>query len=137
MDSYGRLAGLSVTIDACNLEGLRQVVSQGFERQTTVVRLIGEGVDGAGEDVTYEAVDQLAFQHQPPPEELKGRFSLAEFSAVLSQVRLFPDRPRAPAARHRRRRRVSARRRVAKRNTNDSWLPASPWFRLSAHPTAF
>jgi L-alanine-DL-glutamate epimerase-like enolase superfamily enzyme len=103
MDSYARLAGLSVTIDACSLEGLSKVVSQGFERHTTVVRLIGDGVDGGGEDVTYEAVDQLAFQHQPPPEELKGRFSLAEFSAVLSQVRLFPDRPQSEGSEHYRR----------------------------------
>jgi hypothetical protein len=98
MDTYKRLAGLAVTIEACRLDGLRKRVSDDFERHTTVVRLTGDGAEGVGEDVTYEAVDQLALQYQPPPEELRGHFNLAEVSAMLSQLRLFPDRPQSESS---------------------------------------
>jgi hypothetical protein len=62
VSTYDALAGLGLTIDGCELEGLRADVSSGFERLTTVVRLHGDGQDGIGEDVVYSADDQRAFQ---------------------------------------------------------------------------
>jgi L-alanine-DL-glutamate epimerase-like enolase superfamily enzyme len=62
MSTYDALADLTLTVDACELEGLEADVSSGFQRLTTVVHLQGAGHEGVGEDVVYSADDQRAFQ---------------------------------------------------------------------------
>lgn len=62
MSTFDALAGLTLTVEGCELEGLSAEVSSGFERLSTVVHLRGGGHEGIGEDVVYSADDQRAFQ---------------------------------------------------------------------------
>ena len=57
--TYEQLADLPLHIDGYALDGLSRRVSSGFRRFTTVFRVAGAGHEGLGEDVTYEAAEQL------------------------------------------------------------------------------
>src|SRR6187200_1288001 len=61
-----------------------------MERLTTIVRLRGNGHEGVGEDVVYDAIDHIGQQDHGPPEGLTGRFTFAEFSDHLDGTDLFP-----------------------------------------------
>ena len=54
MSDYGRIAALELAVDGLELER-RELALGHFTRVTTIVRLLGGGVAGEGEDVTYEA----------------------------------------------------------------------------------
>src|SRR5271170_7711958 len=56
MSTWELLAELPVEIEDYALEPLSATVSSSFERKSTVIRLRGEGQEGTGEDVTYDAV---------------------------------------------------------------------------------
>jgi L-alanine-DL-glutamate epimerase-like enolase superfamily enzyme len=90
---YAALASLPVEIDGSSLERLELPVSSGFTRVTTVVRLFGGGEKGVGEDVTYSAEQQDAFQRgfaEGLP--LARRWSsFDELSRALDAIDLFPD----------------------------------------------
>ena len=60
MSTFGKLADLPLQVDGYSLESLGLQVSSGFERLTTVVHLQGDGLEGVGEDVVYQAEDQLS-----------------------------------------------------------------------------
>ena len=55
--TYERLAGLRLEIDGYRTERHELDVSSGFRRVTTEVVLVGGGLEGRGEDVTYAAED--------------------------------------------------------------------------------
>src|SRR5438093_1279914 len=80
---WGRVRDLPLTIERYELEGLSLDVSTGFTRHTTVVRLLGAGEEGVGEDVTYLADDQLGFQAAGPVLDLAGTHTLASYSGLL------------------------------------------------------
>ena len=92
MSTFDALASLPVTVESCDLSGLRADVSSGFERLSTVVHLHGDGAEGIGEDVVYSADDQRALQaagvagHLP---DLSGSRSLGEFCARVDSLDLF------------------------------------------------
>jgi hypothetical protein len=70
-------------------------VSSGFARVTTTIVLDGSGVEGRGEDVTYEPADHDGF----PELDLTGRFTLDSFSRSLDGINLFPAKePKWPAS---------------------------------------
>ena len=102
-DSYGRLAGLPLTVDSYRLEQLERDVSSAFTRVTTVVRLHGGGEDGVGEDVTYEAEDHRALQQAGAVAPLAGEYTLGSFSTYLASLDLFPVPPRFDVYRNYRR----------------------------------
>ena len=91
--TYDRIAELPLTVESYALKGLESVVSSGFTRRTTVIRLAGKGQDGIGEDVTYSEQDQLAFQEAGPALPLEGDFTLDSFSRLLEGLALFPAGP--------------------------------------------
>jgi L-alanine-DL-glutamate epimerase-like enolase superfamily enzyme len=93
MSTFDLLAGLPLEIDGYGLEGLRADVSSGFERLSTVVRLRGGGMDGVGEDVVYDAVDQTALQDAGAVLALADRYSLGEFCELIDGMDLFPVEP--------------------------------------------
>jgi len=93
VSTFDALAGLALEVDDYGLEGLRANVSSGFERLSTVVHLRGGGVEGVGEDVVYDAEDQVALQEAGPVLDLAGRFTLAEFCARIDELDLFPVEP--------------------------------------------
>ncbi len=96
--TYTRLAGLPLVIDGYSLEGLSRRVSSGFRRFTTVFRLSGEGEEGVGEDVTYEAGEHRSLQHAGPVLPLAGRWTLERLSQTLDAIDLFPDGPPSDSA---------------------------------------
>jgi hypothetical protein len=81
VSTYSLIAGLPVVVEAYELEGLEQTVSSEFVRRTTVVRLHGAGKEGIGEDVIYDADDQLRFQSAGPVLDLAGEHTLDSLSA--------------------------------------------------------
>jgi L-alanine-DL-glutamate epimerase-like enolase superfamily enzyme len=93
MSTFDALAGLSLEVDGYALQGLRAQVSSGFERLSTVVHLTGGGTEGVGEDVVYDAEDQVALQETGPILDLSGRYSLGEFCERIDGLDLFPVEP--------------------------------------------
>jgi L-alanine-DL-glutamate epimerase-like enolase superfamily enzyme len=91
--TYDLLADLPLQVERYELEGLRQQVSSGFERLSTVVHLHGGGLEGVGEDVVYDGVDQTALQEAGPTLALAGSYTLAEFCAHVDSLDLFPVEP--------------------------------------------
>ena len=104
MSTYERIADLPLEIDGYTLEGLTKTVSSGFERRTTVIRLQGGGEEGQGEDVTYDADNQIDQQVHGPVLPLAGGWTVAEFSAHLGELDTFPaGEPKMPVFRNYRR----------------------------------
>ena len=62
MPTFDRIADLPLEIEDYDLEGLVAQVSSEFERKSTIIRLRGDGQEGLGEDVTYDAVDHEILQ---------------------------------------------------------------------------
>ena len=104
MSTYQRIADLQLEISDYALEGLVQLVSSGFERKTTVIRLRGAGEEGVGEDVTYEAADHVAQQELGPVLPLAGSWTVDSFSRHLAGLDAFPaGAPKFPVYRNYRR----------------------------------
>lgn len=61
-----------------------------MDRVSTVVVLAGGGIEGRGEDVSYDPRDQATHQAMPPL-ALTGRRTLAEWSEVLDGIDLMPQ----------------------------------------------
>jgi hypothetical protein len=101
VSTFDLLADLPLEVDGYTLEGLRASVSSGFERLTTVVHLRGGGAEGIGEDVVYQAEDQVALQAAGPAhgEALSGRCTLGEFCALVDSLDLFPVEPQSEVSR--------------------------------------
>jgi hypothetical protein len=95
MSTYEKLAGLALEVEEYELEPLEVEVTSDFTRVSTVIRLRGRGEEGVGEDVTYDALDQVALQDAGPVQPLAGSRSLDGFSELLGGLDLFP----APAIR--------------------------------------
>jgi len=93
VSTFDLLAGLPVEVDGYALDGLRAEVSSGFSRLTTLVRLQGGGSEGVGEDVVYQAEDQLAFQEAGAAHDLKGNYALGDFCELIDSLDLFPTPP--------------------------------------------
>ncbi len=91
MSTFAKLADLPLEIESCELQGLTKSVALG-ERMTTVVRLLGAGEEGVGEDVIVYPNDQLAFQLAGPP-DLKGSWTLSEFGDHIDNLDLFTVEP--------------------------------------------
>jgi hypothetical protein len=92
MSTYDALSSLPLTVEGYGLEGLRADVSSGFERLSTVVHLRGDGAEGVGEDVVYDAEDQRAFQSAGEAgrlPDLAGEWALGEFCARIDELDLF------------------------------------------------
>jgi hypothetical protein len=83
---WDSFAGLEVRIDDHSVQRRELAVSPEFTRVTTTVVLEGDGETGEGEDVTYTASDHDAF----PDAMLAGTWSLADYSAHLEELDLWP-----------------------------------------------
>jgi len=97
MAFYERIADLPLHIEGYHFELHQRKTSSGFLRKTTCITLSGNSVEGAGEDVTYDAEEHDAVQEQTPAFPLAGDYTIASFSEHLSTMDLFfgrsPDRP--------------------------------------------
>lgn len=102
MSSYEQIADLPLKLDSYELEGLEHE-APGFTRLSTVIHLKGDGTDGVGEDVTYDALDHVAQQDAGPNLELAGEHTIASFSELLAGLDLFPTPPEREVSRNYRR----------------------------------
>lgn len=93
MNLYARLSALSLDIADYDLDAQISRVSSDFDRHTTTVRLRGAGEEGLGEDVTYHAGDQLAFQRRGADLPLAGVWTFDAFSRHLHDLPLFVQSP--------------------------------------------
>jgi hypothetical protein len=85
MSDYERIAALELELDGYTTERRTHDVSSGFTRVTTTVVATGGGVEGRGEDVTYEGAAHDRF---PTELELSGRQTFDEFSERLAAYEL-------------------------------------------------
>jgi hypothetical protein len=90
--TFDRIADLPLEIEGYELNGLEYQVPD-FERLSTVIHLWGNGEDGLGEDVTYDALDHVSFQDAGPALDLAGEHTIDSFSKVLDGLELFPSPP--------------------------------------------
>jgi L-alanine-DL-glutamate epimerase-like enolase superfamily enzyme len=93
VSTWEALAGLELEIDGYALDPLQAEVSSEFDRWSTIIRLLGAGEEGLGEDVTYDAVDHEILQAAGTTLPLAGRFTLESFCAHLAGLQLFPEPP--------------------------------------------
>jgi hypothetical protein len=100
-DLWSTLGQLEAEVDGYELEPL-EFKTRNFVRRSTTVALAGGGVQGRGEDVSYSADDQEAHGRLDPL-PLRGRRTLAEWSALLDEQDLFPVETVQHAARDYRR----------------------------------
>lgn len=103
MNFSDRLLSLPLELEACRLEPLSMQVPSGWTRHSTIVHLEGGGHSGRGEDVTYGAEEQLAFQAAGAPRIPTGRGTLGEFCAWNASLDLFSSAPSQAAYRDYRR----------------------------------
>jgi hypothetical protein len=100
VSSWAAVADLPLVVEGCELELLERATPSGWTRQTTLIRLVGGGETGLGEDVVYQGEEHVAQVAAGPPAELVGRFTLASFSATVGELDLFPaGAPEMPVSR--------------------------------------
>jgi hypothetical protein len=90
MSLWDSVAGLEVKIDGYTLERRESQTPSAWTRVTTTVLVEGEGVTGAGEDVTYTADDH---DHVPTGLMLAGTWSLDDISRRLDELELWDGDP--------------------------------------------
>lgn len=93
MSLYDAVRDLPLRIEGYALDGRVMDVSSGFTRKTTLIRLRGEGEEGVGEDVTYEAEEHDRQRARGPVLPLAGDWTIDTFSRHLATLPLFPDAP--------------------------------------------
>ena len=99
MSTYDVVAGLPLRIEGYVLDGLVQDVSSDYTRRSTVIRLRGDGEEGVGEDVVYDAVDHEIAQEAGPTLPLAGDWTTRTFSEHLATLDLFPQEPQRDVSR--------------------------------------
>jgi len=93
MPVFDRIADLPLEVDSYELEPLERDVSSDFTRLTTVIHMRGGGEEGVGEDVTYDALDHVAFQDAGPVLDLAGSHTIGSFCGLVGSLDLFPADP--------------------------------------------
>jgi len=99
MSTFERVAELPVEIDSYVMEGLSIKPSPDFERLTTVIQMLSEGLAGNGEDITYEGLDAIALQDAGPVHDLSGPRTIGEFCDLVGGLDLFPSPPEREVSR--------------------------------------
>jgi L-alanine-DL-glutamate epimerase-like enolase superfamily enzyme len=90
---FARVADLPLVIEEYALDRLERDVSSAFTRVSTIVRLFGAGLEGAGEDVVYDAPDHDILQEAGPVLPLAGSWTLGSFVDHLATLDPFPQPP--------------------------------------------
>ncbi|HEY2333865.1 MAG TPA: hypothetical protein VGH58_02510 [Solirubrobacterales bacterium] len=98
MSTFDALADLPLEIEGYELQPL-ELNLPGFERLCTVIHMWGSGEDGLGEDVTYDAVDHIAFQDAGPNLDITGFSTLGEFCRLMGDLDTFSEEPQRDVSR--------------------------------------
>jgi hypothetical protein len=92
--TYSRVASLALRIERCELLPMARDTTSGFTKISTVVRLIGGGHEGQGEDITWDQIDQIELLRRAGDLSwLRGTRTFDEFSTLLGLADLFPVEP--------------------------------------------
>jgi len=102
VSTFELIADLPLEIDGYELQGLEHHAPD-FDRLSTVIHMWGGGEDGLGEDVTYDALDQVALQDAGAALDLTGYATLGEFCELIGEVDTFPVEPQREVSRRYRR----------------------------------
>ncbi|HYZ28304.1 MAG TPA: hypothetical protein VE570_04545, partial [Thermoleophilaceae bacterium] len=100
MSTYQLIADLPLTIGDYTLEAREVQPHPDFTRLTTTIHLRGGGMDGQGEDVTYDAEDHDRLQEAGPVQPLEGSWTLESFCDHLAALDLWPEPPVREPSRH-------------------------------------
>jgi hypothetical protein len=92
-ETYALIADLSLQIDSYGLEPLSEQMTAERTRRTTLIRLVGDGEEGVGEDATPIEAEQLAFQERAASLLVAGQWTIDSFSAHVSNLELIPPGP--------------------------------------------
>jgi L-alanine-DL-glutamate epimerase-like enolase superfamily enzyme len=92
-ETWDRLSGLPVVIESYELERLSTTMAYGFERVTTLIRLIGGGADGLGEDVTPYQEEAGTLHVLGPVLPLTGEWTLGSLCEHLAGLDQWPVPP--------------------------------------------
>jgi hypothetical protein len=90
---WPRLAALPLAVEACEYDRLHAVLAHEFERITTHVRLVGDGADGLGEDVSVFREDGSTLHETRPSLPLEGEWTLAGFCDHIATLALWAEPP--------------------------------------------
>ena len=91
--TWSKLAELPLEVESHELEGHEFAVRPEFTRLTTTIRLRGGGHEGAGEDVVWDPLEQMALRDIGPALPLAGSHTLGSFAEHLAGLELFPAPP--------------------------------------------
>jgi hypothetical protein len=90
---WPRLADLPLVVESCEYDRLHATFAHGFQRVTTLVRLVGAGADGLGEDVSIHVEDGGSLHETQLALPLAGAWTLGSFSAHLATLDQWPAPP--------------------------------------------
>ena len=96
MSTYDLVKDLPLEIDDVGFDVCELAISDEFTRRTTVVSFRGVGLEGKGEDVTYDPRE-----HDPGKRatlDLSGSWTIESLSKRLDELDLFPHAEPAQAA---------------------------------------
>src|ERR687892_391481 len=96
---WPRLAELPLVVESYEYDRLHAVLAHEFQRVTTLVRLVGAGADGLGEDVSVHVEDGSSPHETQPALPLAGEWTLAGFCDHLATLDPWPKPPAWEAAR--------------------------------------
>ena len=96
MSDWDRIKDLELRVEEVALERLERDVSSDITRVTTVIRLRGDGHEGIGEDVVYDAEDHPDPRDPRAVLPLTGRHTLETFAQHLATLDLFPTSADGP-----------------------------------------
>jgi hypothetical protein len=97
--AWSSLKDLPLRIEAYELERLARVLTHGFERVTTRVRLLGGGAEGLGEDVSPFEDEADTLHVAGPVLPLAGEWTLESFCDHVARLDQWPVPPRYDMAR--------------------------------------
>ena len=87
---WERLSALPVVIESYQFERRFAEMAYGFQRVTTVIRLLGGDAEGLGEDVSPHGEEDNTLHVARPELPLAGRWTLGELCARLAELDQWP-----------------------------------------------
>jgi L-alanine-DL-glutamate epimerase-like enolase superfamily enzyme len=90
---WARLSALPVVIESYEFERRHAEMAYGFQRVTTVIRLLGGGAEGLGEDVSPHGEEDNTLHVSRPQLPLAGEWTLGSLCAHLAGLEQWATTP--------------------------------------------
>jgi hypothetical protein len=97
---WSAVAELPLHVESYEVERLEAGPSWAAERVTSQVRLLGDGTDGLGEDISLVDETHPGLFEAPPSLPLIGAWTLGRFCELVSGLEQWPEPPEWDAARN-------------------------------------